>query len=84
MNTTMVTTKGQIVIPSKIRRRLNIKRGTKLCIVEKGNQLILQPLTDEYFKNMAGIAGAKGKGVSALLEERAKEKEHEDKKWSKF
>lgn len=83
MTTTTVTTKGQIVIPSRMRRRLNIKNGTRLCIVEKGDQLILQPLTEDYFKKMAGVAGAKGKGVNALLEERAKEKENEDKKWSK-
>ncbi len=84
MTTTIVTTKGQIVIPSRMRRKLNIKNGTRLCIVEKGDQLILQPLTEGYFKKMAGIASAKGKGVSALLEERAKEKGNEDKKWSKF
>ncbi len=83
MTTTTVTTKGQIVIPSRMRRKLNIKNGTRLCIIEKGDQLILQPLTEDYFKKMAGIAVAKGKGVSALLEERAKEKENEDKKWSK-
>ena len=84
MTTTTVTTKGQIVIPSRMRRKLNIKNGTRLCIVEKGDQLILQPLTEDYFKRMAGIASAKGKGFSALLEERAKEKGNEDKKWSKF
>ena len=84
MITTIVTTKGQIVIPSRMRWKLNIKKGTRLCIEEKGDQLILQPLTDDYFKKMAGIASTKGKGVSALLEERAKEKESEDKKWSKF
>ena len=83
MVTTIVTTKGQIVIPSRMRRRLNIKKGTRLCIEEKGDQLILHPLTDEYFKKMAGIASTKGKGVPALLEERAKEKEIEDRKWSK-
>jgi AbrB family looped-hinge helix DNA binding protein len=83
MTTTVVTTKGQIVIPSKIRRRLNIKRGTKLCIVEKGDQIILQPLTNEYFEKMAGILNTKGKLTKAILEERTKEKELEDKKWSK-
>ena len=36
MVTTVVTTKGQIVIPSKIRRKYNIKRGTKLYIEERG------------------------------------------------
>ena len=32
MTTTTVTTKGQIVIPSKIRKRLHIKKGTSLFI----------------------------------------------------
>ena len=56
-----VTAKGQIVIPSKIRQRLKIKKGTKMCIVEKGDQIILQPLTGEYFEKMAGILNTKGK-----------------------
>ena len=49
MITTIVTSKGQIVIPSKIRRRLNIKMGTKLCIEEKGGELILKAVTPAYF-----------------------------------
>lgn len=84
MVTTVVTTKGQIVIPSKIRQRLNIKRGTKLYIVEKEDQIILQPLTDKYFENMAGILKTKGKLTKAILEERAKDSEMEEKKWSRY
>ena len=83
MTTTVVTAKGQIVIPSRIRRHLNIKKGTKLCVIENKDEIVLKPLTREYFERMAGIACTKGKGLSALLEERAKEKEHEDKKWLK-
>ena len=83
MTTTVVTTKGQIVIPSKIRQRHHIKRGTKLCIVEKGDQIILQPLTGDYFEKMAGIVKTKRKLTDILFEERRKEKEAEDKKWSK-
>lgn len=84
MTTAVATTKGQIVIPSKIRRRHNIKRGTKLSITEKGDRIILQPLTENYFEKMAGILNTKGKLTKALLEERAKERELEDKKWSRF
>ncbi|MDE2009485.1 MAG: AbrB/MazE/SpoVT family DNA-binding domain-containing protein [Candidatus Omnitrophica bacterium] len=83
MHTTIVTIKGQIVIPSRIRRKLNIKKGTRLSIQEKGDQLILQPLTEDYYEKMAGILNTKGKGTRAILEERAKEKELEDRKWSK-
>ncbi len=83
MTTAVVTTKGQIVIPSKIRRKMNIRKGTKLCVFQKGDQILLQPLTDEYFEKMAGILNTKGKLTRAILEERAKEKELEEKKWSK-
>jgi len=77
MTTTIVTTKGQIVIPSKIRQRLKIKRGTKLYIEERDNELILRPVTPEYFERIAGVLPTKGKLSKALLEERAKDKERE-------
>lgn len=78
MTTAIVTTKGQIVIPSAIRRRLKIKNGTKLYVFEDGDKIILQPLTQDYFEKMAGILNTKGKLTKALLDERAKEKERED------
>ena len=83
MVTTIVTAKGQVVIPSRVRRHLNIKKGTKLCVIEKEGDIVLKPLTKGYFERMAGIAGTKGKGLRDLLEERAKDREIEDKKWSK-
>ena len=80
MTTTVVTTKGQIVIPSSIRRHLNIKKGTKLCVIEEGDKIVLQPLTSDYFDKMAGILNTKGKLTKSLFEERAWEKGREDKK----
>lgn len=77
MTTAVVTTKGQIVIPSKIRQKLNIKRGAKLSITERGNQIILQPLTKQYFEKVAGVLHTKGKLSKVLLGERSKDKERE-------
>ncbi|MFA5319715.1 MAG: AbrB/MazE/SpoVT family DNA-binding domain-containing protein [Candidatus Omnitrophota bacterium] len=77
MTTTIVTSKGQIVIPSKIRRRLNIKKGTKLYIEEKGDELILKAVTQAYFERIAGILPTKGKLSKTLIEERKKDKESE-------
>ena len=78
MATTIVTSKGQVVIPSKIRRKLNIKSGTKFHIEEENNEIILKPLTSEYIKNIAGILKTKGKLTKTLLEERAKDRNKED------
>jgi len=76
-----VTAKGEIAIPTNIRKRLKIKRGTKLCIVEKGDKIILQPLTGEYFEKKAWILHTNGKLTKAILDERKKEKEMEENKW---
>lgn len=83
MVTTIVTTKGQIVIPSKVRHHYGIKQGTQLCIIEKGDEIILKPLTREYFQKTAGILQNKKKLTEELLEERAKDKEREEAKCKK-
>ena len=46
---TVATSKGQVVIPSKIRRQLGIKEGTYLQIDvdEVNKRLILTPVTRE-------------------------------------
>jgi len=38
-----VTTKGQLVIPSKLRRKYAIKEGTQVAFLEQENRLVLQP-----------------------------------------
>lgn len=79
MTTTIVTTKGQIVIPSRIRRHLQIKQGTKLFVEERDGELILKPLSAQYFNRVAGILNTKGKLSKTLLTERVREREREDK-----
>ena len=76
-DTTTVTSKGQVVIPSRIRRKYNIKKGTKLYVEEKGEYIILKPITEEYFEKIAGVLPTKGKLSRVLLKDRAEEKERE-------
>jgi len=74
METTIMTSKGQVVIPSKIRRRMNIKKGTKLYVEEREDEIVLKPITAEYFKKISGILPTKGRLSRLLLEERQKAK----------
>jgi AbrB family looped-hinge helix DNA binding protein len=71
---TTATTKGQVVIPSSIRRKLGIKTGTRIQVEldENNGQIILKPITREYIHSLRGRF--KGKG---LLKELAEEKERE-------
>ena len=76
---TVVTTKGQVVIPAKLRHRLGIKKGAKLYVEERKGEIILRPLNKEYFQKMSGIL--KGGGlVKALEESRTRDLKHEEEK----
>jgi AbrB family looped-hinge helix DNA binding protein len=75
MDKSVVTSKGQIVIPSKLRRRFGIKRGTQVCLYERDGEIVVRALTDEYLRGLAGITGTKGKLLKALKNEKAKEHE---------
>lgn len=79
-DTSIVTVKGQIVIPSKMRKRLGLKKGTKVSLSARGDEIIVRPLTQDYFDRMAGVLKTGGRLTRQLLEERARDREHEDSK----
>ncbi len=73
---TTTTVKGQIVIPSLVRRKLGIKKGTRIKIElhEKEQRIILKPITREYVHRLRGKY--KGKGLmKALMAEKECERE---------
>ncbi|MGI8811323.1 MAG: AbrB/MazE/SpoVT family DNA-binding domain-containing protein [Pyrinomonadaceae bacterium] len=71
---TTATTKGQIVIPSSVRRKLGIKSGTRIQVEldEANGQIILKPITREYIHSLRGRFRGKG-----LIAELGAEKEKE-------
>ncbi len=78
---TTATTKGQVVIPSSVRRKLGIKTGTRIQVEldEENAQIILRPITREYIHSLRGKY--RGKGMLIELEaSRARDREREDKK----
>ncbi len=73
---TVATSKGQIVIPARIRKQLGIKEGTYLQIDVDAvtRQIILTPVTREYVHSLRGKY--KGKGLmKALMADKKREKE---------
>ena len=73
---TVATSKGQVVIPSKIRKQLGIKDGTYLQIEVDAvtKQIILTPVTREYVRSLRGKY--KGKGLMrALMADKKRERE---------
>jgi AbrB family looped-hinge helix DNA binding protein len=82
MNAAYVTSKGQLVVPSRIRRRFGIKPGTRVNFVEEGDRIIFQPVTREYIRKFRGMFKLKSGEKSVVqghLEERRAEREKEER-----
>ncbi|HWY68082.1 MAG TPA: AbrB/MazE/SpoVT family DNA-binding domain-containing protein [Terriglobales bacterium] len=56
----VVTSKGQLVIPAAIRRRYHIKSGTQVHIEELDGGILLRPITDQSIERVRGILAGKG------------------------
>ncbi len=69
-----VTTKGQLVIPSKLRRKFGIRKGTQVAFIEEDHRLVLQPLTPEFIRSLRGSLKGEPSALKFLLEERKRER----------
>jgi AbrB family looped-hinge helix DNA binding protein len=70
-----VTTKGQLVIPSKLRRKYAIREGTQVAFLEEENRLVLQPLTPEFVRSLRGCLKGEPSAFKHLLEDRKRERD---------
>ena len=73
MATVKTLSKGQIVIPSDIRRRYHIEPGTEIQIMEYGGIIYLIPPVQDPIKAACGILPLKPSLSEKLLRERRKE-----------
>jgi AbrB family looped-hinge helix DNA binding protein len=74
-----VTSKGQIVIPKKIREKYGIHPSTSIHWIEKEEGILMVPDSDDPIVSARGML--KGSGLlKAYLLEKKKEKERENKK----
>ena len=69
MDVVTLSSKGQIVIPSKVRKKFSLKEGDSLVIVEEKDAIRLQPLV-----NLPELWGVdKLKNTRSMLKEIRKE-----------
>ena len=72
MSTLLVSSKGQIVLPAELRRRLGLGAGSRLEVLEEADGLKLRtirsvPKVD--VKGLAGMVKAPARGVPRRLED---------------
>jgi AbrB family looped-hinge helix DNA binding protein len=54
METSVLTTKGQLLIPKRIRNKYGIKSGVKVAFIETPEGLMIKAMDAAYFEGFAG------------------------------
>jgi AbrB family looped-hinge helix DNA binding protein len=80
MEESTMTSKGQIVVPAKLRKRYGLKPGTKIYFIEGDKGILFQPVTKEYLKTVHGMLTSETSATKELLKERSKDKGREEAK----
>ena len=70
-----VTTKGQLVIPSRLRRKYGIRKGTRVARIEEEARIILQPVPREYIRSLRGSIKGEPSAMKFLREGRDQHRE---------
>jgi AbrB family looped-hinge helix DNA binding protein len=74
-----VSTKGQIIIPSEIRKKYNITQGDKFKLQYVDGKLVLIPVKEKPFVGLYGTLKGKTSLTRSLQKEHAWEIEKENK-----
>ena len=85
-DTVYFSVKGQVVIPSRLRKEFDIKEGTPAYVVATPDGILLKPVTAAMIKRGRGIVKRKSDGKSFnqwWAEYKAEEKALEEAKYAR-
>jgi len=80
METSVLTVKGQLLIPKRIRNKYGIKSGVKVIFEETENGVVIRPINENYFKSFRGILKSTGDLKEEMRQMKAEEKKLEERK----
>ncbi len=78
---TVVSSKGQVVIPAELREEFGLDKGTPATWTEEEGRLVLTPMTMRRIKEIRGFlkpAPGEPSAFDGLFEERERERKRED------
>ena len=83
--TVWFTTKGQVVIPRRLRKEFHIEEGTRAIVTATPDGILLKPVTRHSIERLRGILKRKPGGKSFAeewAEHKREERQIEDRKYA--
>ena len=82
MENSVLTSKGQLLIPKRLREKYGIKPGVKITFEESKNGLMIRPMNEAYFNSFRGIFKSTGNIKEEIKEMKDEEKRLEERKYN--
>ena len=76
---TVVSSKGQVVIPAELRQQLGLEKGTRATWSEERGRLVLTPMTEKRLDEIMGFLKP-APGEPSMFDEIFAERERERKR----
>jgi AbrB family looped-hinge helix DNA binding protein len=73
---TVISSKGQVVIPAELREQLGLEKGTRATWTEEKGRLVLTPITAQRLREIRGFLKPKP-GEPSMFEEHFADRERE-------
>ncbi len=83
METSVLTTKGQLLIPKRLRNKYGIKSGVKVAFIETAAGVVLKPMDENFFNQFVGLLKEEAPSMEEYKAWKKEEKAKEDKNQSK-
>ena len=80
METSVLTSKGQLLIPKRLRNKYGIKSGVKVLFEEIDGGVLIRPINEQYFKSFRGMLSSTGKLKEEMKAYKIDEKKEEERK----
>jgi AbrB family looped-hinge helix DNA binding protein len=75
-----VSSKGQIVIPARLRESLGIEAGTRVRFREEAGELVLSPVTEQAARHILDELCGMTAGGYSMADDLARERNAEDER----
>jgi AbrB family looped-hinge helix DNA binding protein len=76
---TVISSRGQVVIPAELRQQLGLEKGTRATWSEDRGRLVLTPMTEKRLDEIMGFLKP-APGEPSMFEETFAERERERKR----
>jgi AbrB family looped-hinge helix DNA binding protein len=79
METSILTSKGQLLIPKRLRIKYGIKSGVKVAFIETPDGIVLKAMDENFFNQFVGMLKDEAPSLAEYKAWKGEEKTKEEK-----